>query len=264
MKIGVYQFQPVWGKKESNIERIASTLSEYSKVDIWVLPELCTTGYQFISLEQIESLAEPFPEGKSANALSNLSRKIQSAIVIGVMERKGEKFYNSAAVFDKGKFIGIYRKIHLFYKEKKWFSPGTEPPPVLDINGIRVGVMICFDWIFPEMVRTLALEGAQIIAHPSNLVLPYCQDAMVTRSIENRVFTVTANRIGKESIDKDEPLTFTGKSQITSPNGKRLGILSESKEGVLIIDINPNESLDKSVTPMNDIFNDRRPELYRI
>jgi predicted amidohydrolase len=264
MKIGIYQFQPVWSKKESNIEKISSTISDNSRVDMWVLPELCTTGYQFSSIEQIESLAEPFPEGKSASAISSLSKKIQSTIVIGVMERKGEKFYNSAVVFDKGEFIGVYRKMHLFWEEKKWFSPGNEIPLIFDLNGIKVGVMICFDWIFPEVARTLALKGAQIIAHPSNLVLLFCQNAMITRSIENRIFTATANRIGTESIDGKEPLTFTGKSQITSPKGKRLGILSDSEQGVLVVDINPNESLDKSVTPMNDIFNDRRPELYRI
>jgi len=76
-------------------------------------------------------------------------------------------------------------------------------------------MMICFDWFFPESARTLALKGAQLILHPSNLVMPYCQDAMITRSIENRVFSITSNRIGREG-----GYNFTGKSQIVSFDGK--------------------------------------------
>jgi predicted amidohydrolase len=83
---------------------------------------------------------------------------------------------------------------------------------------VKVGMMICFDWIFPESARTLALKGAQIIAHPSNLVLSYCQQAMFTRAVENRVFTITANRTGTE-INGDKELYFTGKSVIVDTKG---------------------------------------------
>jgi len=102
--------------------------------------------------------------------------------------------------------LGTYRKIHLFYKEKLYFAPGENPPKVFNVNGVNIGVMICFDWIFPETARTLSLQGAELIAHPANLVLPYCQNAMITRSIENRVFTATANRVGSE-LREDEQLT---------------------------------------------------------
>ena len=112
------------------------------------------------------------------------------------------------------------------------------------------------------MARTLALSGAQIIAHPANLVLPYCQAAMLTRSLENRVFTATANRIGSEMLGAKR-LTFTGKSQITSPRGELLGQLKADRPGILVRDIDPTEALDKSLTPLNDIFEDRRPEIYQ-
>ncbi len=264
MKLGIFQFSPIWGNKEQNLRKIEDTIASYSGIDLWVLPELCTTGYQFSSKDDIKELAEIFPLGESSKILLKLSSDIQSAIVVGVMERADNKFFNSAAVFDKGEFIGIYRKVHLFYEEKKWFSPGTETPPVFGINEVKVGVMICFDWIFPEMVRTLALHGAQIIAHPANLVLPYCQNAMITRSIENRVFTATANRIGTEKIKGKQPLTFTGKSQVTDPKGKRIGNLSENEEDVLIVSINPEEALNKMITPYNDVLRDRHPSIYQL
>jgi len=95
--------------------------------------------------------------------------------------------------------------------------------------------MICFDWIFPEAMRTLALMGAQIVLHPANLVLPYCQDAMVTRCIENRVFEITANRIGVE-----RGLKFTGASQITAPGGIVLHRATKTKEEALAVDIDPD------------------------
>ena len=264
MKLGIFQFAPIWGDKNTNLKKIEEKLSSQSNIDLWILPELCTTGYQFSSKDEIEELAEIFPAGKSSKVLQGLSGSTQSAIVMGVMERADNKFFNSAAVFNKGEFLGIYRKVHLFYEEKKWFSPGTETPPVFGINEVKVGVMICFDWIFPEMVRTLALQGAQIIAHPANLVLPYCQNAMITRSIENRVFTATGNRIGTEKIKGKQPLTFTGKSQVTDPKGKRIGNLSENEEDVLIVGINPEEALNKMITPYNDVLRDRHPSIYQL
>jgi predicted amidohydrolase len=123
--------------------------------------------------------------------------------------------------------------------------------------------MICFDWIFPESARTLALKGAQIIAHPANLVLPYCQDAMVTRSIENRVFTVTANRIGREKLN-DQELAFTGGSQITNPKGDILFRGPMDKAAVHILTINPDQALNKHISIRNDLFKDRKPEHYTI
>lgn len=119
-----------------------------------------------------------------------------------------------------GGITAVYRKVHLFYKERLWFSPGEEPFPVVDIGWTKVGLMICFDHLFPEAARTLSLAGAEVIAHPANLVLPeYGQLTMRVRALENGVFTVTANRIGTEDR-AGEPLRFTGESQIVSPKGR--------------------------------------------
>ena len=141
--------------------------------------------------------------------------------------------------------------------EKDWFLPGDVEPPVIEFKGARFGVMICFDWIFPETTRVLTIKGAQIIVHPSNLVLPYCQDAMVTRSIENSVFTATANRIGTE-----RGVEFSGNSQITNTIGTRLVTMSRDKVGISYVDIKPEEADPKMVTKRNHVLRDRRPELY--
>ena len=263
MKVGIYQFSPQWGEVNKNLEKIYNKLTDYSGVELWILPELCTTGYQFASLEELEQLAENFPEGKTAKQMLQLTKAKQNAVILGVLEKAKEGFYNSVAVFEKGKFRGIYRKIHLFYKEKKFFLPGNEKPKVYDIMGAKIGLMICFDWIYPEVARSLALQGAELIAHSTNLVMPYCQEAMVTRSIENRVFTAIANRIGWENRD-GEKLTFTGKSQITDYRGNRVAQLKMDEENTLIADLDLPLAKDKNITPLNHLFDDRRPDLYKL
>lgn len=158
--------------------------------------------------------------------------------------------------------IQVYRKTHLFYKEKKLFEPGNTGLNVFQYKGVNLGLMICFDWIFPESVRTLALKGADIICHSANLVLPFCQKAMITRSIENRIFTITANRFGLEKNAGDE-FSFTGMSQITDIKGNRLTQAGKNEECVKIVEIDPTEARDKKVTEWNDIFLDRREEFYK-
>ena len=263
MNIGIYQFFPQWGKVEENTQKIINKLSEYSDVDLWVLPELCTTGYQFISKEELASLAEEFPAGKTAQAIMQLTKEKQNVVILGVAEKEGDNIYNSSAIFEKGKFIGIYRKIHLFYKEKNVFTPGNKAPEVYDVMGAKVGPMICFDWIFPEIARSLALQGAELLAHSANLVLPYCQAAMITRSIENRVFTATANRLGAENRDGEE-LTFTGRSQFTDYKGNRICQLGIDEENVLITQLDLSLARDKKITELNDLFLDRKMNLYRL
>ncbi|MCD6441360.1 MAG: acyltransferase [Candidatus Marinimicrobia bacterium] len=264
MKIAIYQFAPFWGNKAGNLKKIESRIDHYPDIDLWILPELCTTGYIFDSRQILKPLAEPFPGGETCSRIEAVTKRNNTSLILGVAEEYNGKIYNSAAVFNNGKHIGTYRKIHLFDREKLLFDPGGEPPAVFLIKGTRVGVMICFDWIFPETVRTLALNGAQLIAHPANLVLPYCPDAMITRSIENRVFTATANRTGKERLSCGEELTFIGGSQVTGIDGKRLGQLSRHEENVLVVEINPAEADNKAINQNNDLFVDRKPELYRL
>ncbi len=262
MKVGFAQFDVRFGDKRSNLNAIAHLIHQ-STADLWVLPELFNTGYLFTAREELERLAEPIPEGETVQFLIGLARELNAHIVAGIAERYEDAFYNSAVLVDRTGVLGLYRKIHLFDQEKFWFAPGDLPFQIWDIGLAKVGLMICFDWIFPEAARTLALKGAQVICHPSNLVLPYCQNAMVTRCLENRIFAVTANRIGTEQR-AGKTLTFTGGSQITGTKGQILYRASNNREEAMVIEIDPQEAFEKWVTSNNQIFEDRRPEMYEL
>ena len=185
------------------------------------------------------------------------------ALVAGLPERDGAQCYNSAVIIGPSGFLGRYRKTHLFYEETLFFSPGETGFQVWDIGLARVGIMVCFDWFYPESARTLALKGADIICHPSNLVLPHCPDAMVTRCLENRVFTITANRIGSEERGGKARLTYIGQSEIISPRGAILSRASSDQDAFAILDINPHEARDKSLNAYNDLLRDRRTDFYK-
>ncbi len=204
-RISFIQTVPMFGEVERNLERVEELFPRDS--DLVVLPELFNTGYLFLNREELLKLAEP-ADGRTYKFLAKLSEEHGTSIVAGFPERSGDKVYNSAMVIDEtGALVGVYRKTHLFGKEKMLFEPGDVGFKVFSLSGMKVGVLICFDWIFPEASRVLALEGAEVLAHPANLVLPYAQHAMLTRSIENRVFTVTANRSGEDDrgvVDKKQ------------------------------------------------------------
>lgn len=144
----------------------------------------------------MRTLAEP-ANGSTFRRMSEWS-KLHSAYIIYGFAELSDKIYNSAALIAPDGLVGIYRKVHLFDRENLLFAPGNLGFPVFKLPMGNVGIMICFDWMYPESARSLALKGAQIIAHPANLVLQHCPDAIVTRCLENRVFIATADRVGNE------------------------------------------------------------------
>jgi len=261
MRIGVYQNNPEFGQVEENVRQAVMELNRVT-ADLVVMPELFNTGYQFVSKAEAFELAEDVPSGRTCKTLIDVARSKQMHLVFGIAERDGSRLFNSAAVIGPGGFIGRYRKSHLFYEEKYFFEPGDTGFKVFDIGKARLGVMICFDWWFPEAARSLALMGADIICHPANLVLYGCHKAMVTRSLENGVFSVTANRIGTEARGGKDPLVFTGESQILDGKGNLLAGMKRDNAGISVVDIDAASARDKSLTPLNDRFKDRRPELY--
>lgn len=261
MKVGFVQNCPEFGNIQANLDRIAKMLAG-READLLVLPELFSTGYRFKNMDEAHQYAETIPDGPTTNFLISQAKKINTYIFAGLVEVDKEYVYNSSVIVGPDGFIGRYRKIHLFDTEKACFHAGSEVPPVFDLNGIKVGVMICFDWRFPEMARSLALKGAEIIAHPSNLVLPHCPQAMITRCLENRIYAITADRIGKESRVPNESLHFIGQSQVVDPDGNILIRASETDEEVQIIEINLDKARRKLLNSKNDIFKDRRPDLY--
>lgn len=236
-----------------------------SKVDadLVVLPELFDTGYAFVSRREALNLASPVDKCQSVFELKKMARSKKMAIVAGIAEKDGGRLYNSAITILPDGRKRVYRKIHLFYREKYIFDPGNFPLETVKFRGGKIGVMICFDWIFPELTRSLALMGAQIICHPSNLVLPYCQHAMVTRCIENRIYCITCNRVGKEERHGSS-YHFTGISRIISPSGTVLAEGGKVKEQIKAVDIDLKAANNKKVTSLNDLFEDRRREFYHI
>jgi predicted amidohydrolase len=259
--IGFIQNSPTFGRVKANLERVADLLSSI-RADLVVLPELFATGYQFTSRREAERLSEPVPDGVTSKRLLALARQRKCAIVAGLVERKGRSLFNAAVVVGPKGLIGVYRKSHLFYEETLWFSPGNTGFRVFQAGGVTIGVMICFDWFFPESMRALSLGGADIVCHPSNLVLPHAPNAMVTRCIENRVFAVTADRVGAEERGDKERLTFIGSSQIVSPQGEVLVRASADREEVRVVSIDPKDARRKTINRYNHLFADRRIDLY--
>lgn len=263
MRVGYLQFDPVFGETKRNLDFVCTRL-ERVECDLLVLPELFATGYQFVAKSEVQSLAELVPDGATTRRLTELSRGRGMHVVAGLAERSGDHYYNSAIFVGPAGLIGVYRKTHLFFEETLYFSPGDTGFRVWEMPGAKVGVMICFDWFYPEAARTLALKGAEIVCHPSNLVLPHCPDAMVTRCLENRLFSVTANRIGAEERGGKERLTYVGQSEIITPRGRILHRAPSDREELTVLDINPTEARNKALNRYNDLLRDRRSELYDI
>jgi predicted amidohydrolase len=259
MRVGVVQFEPAFGDIKGNRDRLLGMI-EGEVAGLFVLPELVLSGYIFESREEATSLSQQ-PDGEEFLPVAALAAEKEAAIVLGFAERAGDELYNSSILIAPDGSRSVYRKIQLFCDEKRIFDPGDRAPSVVEVGGVRLGMMICFDWIFPEVARTLTLKGADVLCHAANLVLPFCQDAMVTRCIENRVFALTANRIGTEARAGQE-LTFTGRSQVVTPKGEILTRADVTGEGVFVVEIDPALARDKSITKVNDVFTDRRPELY--
>jgi predicted amidohydrolase len=262
MRVGLLQFAPQPGAVRANLDHIGRTLSRV-KADLIVLPELCTTGYLFASRTELARLSEPVPAGPTCAALAALSRDTNTTIVWGMPEVAGSRIFNSAVLVTPQGEFHAYHKAHLFIDEKDVFDPGDSPFPVFDLGSLKIGMLVCFDHFFPEAARSLALRGAQVICHPSNLVLEYAHLNTITRATENRVFWILANRTGSETLG-DKTLAFNGRSQIIAPDGRLLGRAGPDSEDTIIAEIDPAEALDKKVTPRNDLFADRRTDLYRL
>ncbi len=270
LTVAAIQTSPVFGDREGNLAAALALVPP--GCDLAVLPELCTTGYQFTSRDEALSLAEPVPDGQACRRLLAFAAERRVTVVAGLAELAGpasgppggagERCFNTAVLCRPDGTWALYRKVHLFWEEKSLFDPGDLGFPVFPACGTTLGLMICFDWIFPESARSLALAGAAVICHPSNLVLPHCPDAMITRCLENRVFAITANRVGEESR-AGRTLRFIGQSQVVSPRGEVLAACAGSGTGAAAARIDP-AAIDKRITPRNDLFADRRPESYRL
>jgi len=281
MRTALVQSLPVFGDEAANLASLTAAISSV-EADFYVLPELCLSGYDFNDREEAASHALE-STSETIEALARVATERGAGIAFGFAEKATEagtaafgnaagdaptrRIYNSALLaFPDGR-RRVYRKTHLFARERLLFDPGDTGFFVEEFRGLRVGVAICFDWIFPESFRTLALKGADLIAHCSNLVMPYCQRVDYARAIENRVYVATANRVGTESRGSPEEggarsLHFTGESVLVAPDGAYLLRLPPDRSDVGVCRVHPAKARNKALGDLNDLFADRRSEFY--
>ena len=260
VRVAVVQTNPIFGEVKKNIQD-ALDLMETTKADLYVLPELFNTGYNFVEQSEVKALAEP-ADGLTFKTLNEWAKKQVCRIVYGFAEQ-ADRIYNSSALVGPEGFVGLYRKVHLFDRENILFAPGNLGFPVFDLPFGKIGMMICFDWLYPESTRSLALKGAQLIAHPSNLVLPHCPDGMVTRALENKVFTATADRVGEENRGGID-LKFIGTSEIVALDGKILCRLGTSEPAIGVAEVDLSFADNKQINEYNHMLKGRRPDQYSL
>jgi predicted amidohydrolase len=262
MRIACIQFAPVFGDLDANTQTITRAIRS-AEADVVVVPELATSGYFFSSREQARSAAEPV-HGDHITSIIQAAHDAGSVTVCGFAEADGTQVFNSAVIAGPEIKTQVYRKTHLFYKERYCFDEGNTgffctPLPHLDC---MLGTMICYDWRFPESARSLALQGADLVVCPSNLVTHLWRMAMPVRALENKVFLAVANRIGAEH-NANEEVAFNGLSAIYGTNGETLAETGPTETSIITADIDPAAARIKSFNSINDIFADRRPETYR-
>jgi predicted amidohydrolase len=259
-RVAFVQGRPRFGHGEENLER-GLALARTVEADLVVLPELWSSGYVFSSHREVDSLAEDAKAGLTARALVAVARRDRRHYIAGFPERARGRFYNSALLVGPSGVKAVYRKLHLFEREREWFTPGDLPLATHRVGAARVGLLICFDWRFPEAARVLALQGADLIAHPSNLVFLNAQEAMRVRALENRVFTVTANRTGTEKRPGGT-VPFTGRSQVVDPDGIVIARAGRAATVAMAVDCDLARARRKQLTKMTPLFSNRRPEHY--
>lgn len=252
----------------TNVERVCEALAECAAgSDLVVFPETVLSGYMYDSRAEAAARALRL-DGPELGEVAAQCGRLGVHAVVGLLERADDGLYNSAVLIDDdGRIIGHYRKTHLPHLGVDRFADrGAEAPPVVATRHGNVGLAICYDLRFPEVARSLALAGADIIAQPS--IWPY-EAAMLAdhftpvRACENRVFVAVANR-----GDSEAGATFMGRSQIAAPSGVRVAQAQEDGDQFLTVAVDLAEARDKRIVNEPGVyevslFDDRRPELYQ-
>lgn len=250
---------------------------------IILLPELFETKY-FCQERRYDyyDLAAPTLENPAVKRFLAVSEELSAVIPISFYERDVNVLYNSIAVLDCGKMLGVYRKTHIpddhFYQEKFYFTPGNTGFKVWNTSCGTIGVGICWDQWFPEAARSMALMGAELLLYPTAIgsepILEcdskgHWQRCMQGHSAANLVPVISANRIGIEKVLPDEnnafqksELKFYGGSFLTDETGKIETCAGADEEAVLLREYDLDEIRDFRMSW--GVFRDRRPEMYKI
>jgi predicted amidohydrolase len=269
--VAVAQLALTVGNLDANRQAAAAAVAEAAAAGarLVVLPELSDSGYVFSAAGEARSLASPASSGVTLREWRSLAARHNLAIAGGFCELGPDgKLYNSAAIVDVSGTRALYRKAHLWDAEKKIFTPGDDAPPVVELPFGNVGLMICYDLEFPEWVRLAALSGADLIAAPVNWPAsaspaPPGERAGVVVSAQaaawaNGVFIAVADRCNAE-----RGVGWVGGSVIVQRSGyPAAGPLCENRAAVLTATIDLRLARDKRTSEHNNLFTDRRPDLY--
>ena len=258
LKVALFQFDVKLGDPEANRQRVKALLerTKGKNPDIVILPEMWDTSYDIKNLREIASIENP----KTLKFLMDIASHYNVNVVGGSIPfiDKG-KIYNTSFVFNRmGKLLGVYRKIHLFglMGEDRVFERGSDLC-LFELEGVKCGLTICYDLRFPELFRSLALKGAEVIFVPAQWPLArinHWKILLQARAIENQCYVIGVNRCGQEG-----DLVFGGSSLVIDPWGDIIAGGSDI-ETVIFAEINVDKV--KEVREMIPVFKDRAPEVY--
>lgn len=249
---------------ETATEAIAAAMAGGAQVV--VLPELANSGYVFSSVEQARAAAVP-ANGELLRLWSLAAGRADALVVAGFCEQAPDgRLFNSAALIDAAGVIAVYRKLHLWDDEPRWFSRGEEAAPVIQTRHGAIGLAVCYDLEFPELTRGLALQGAEVIVVPTNWPRdpdppdgrPMLRSLAAVTAYVNRAYVAVCDRWGTE-----RGLEFEGGSVIAGPEGQLLaGPVTNRGAEILYADCDLERARDKRTGRRNDAFADRRADRY--
>ncbi len=268
--VACVQMEPHVGRKHDNVAQCIRHIeaAAHHGASLVVLPELANSGYVFSDRDEAFALAEPLPEGETAQLLAETAQRLGVHVVMGIAERAGKQLYNPAILSGPAGHVGVYRKLHLWNNEHRFFEPGDRGVPVFDTPLGRIAIAICYDGWFPETYRLAAMQGADIVCVPTNWVpmpaQPDDRPAMATTltmaaAHSNGVVIACANRIGME---RGQP--FVGQSLIVGGNGWPVaGPASVDREEILYaaIDLTRTRS-ERTLNAFNHVLRERRADVY--
>lgn len=262
--IALVQLNCALGKKAANLERTEALLADLDgRADIACLPELFNTGYNLDALgDSLFDLAEPIADGETTQRLSEIARRFNLAIVAGLVEQvpnvEGLLYDTVVLINRRGDLVGRYRKSHLYPAEHRFFRPG-DALPVFELDGVRVGVAICFELAFPPIFSTLAWQGAEVVFNPSAVPVGYgyLQDLRTrARAQDNQLFVAAVNHVGDEG-----GVVYCGRSQVADPRGEVVALVADAAESVALAEL--DLALIRDQRLQEPILRGFRPELYR-
>lgn len=273
MLVACNQFSPKLYSVKDNLKHIIQAIHQASKrnAELVVFPECSLTGYMLSDANNFNRF-KPEEIDSALLEISKLSCKLGISVIIGSLEYIDGKWVNSCSLIDSSGMSHKQIKNHLpNIGADRFVQAGTVPYRIFNIGDIKVGIIICYDARFPEVTRSLALEGADIIVHPTNLPIssePILDTILPARAIENRVYIVSSNRTGVEN-----GVEFIGGSRILDVNGQVLSAAGKSEDALIYAELSPAKSRNKTIDfskvsekncGVSDIFLDRRKDIYSL